>query len=254
MLAEKTWRPEAVARLMAGVFGTLCLGCFTAALLFKLIQGISEQRRQFFGLVLGTLFFQVASLFWIWLFLREEKTSWGEAFGLSTPNQWRAIGLGVLTGIVVLPFLLGLQQLSALLLDYWNHSLPSVFKMTAEPQTLVKHLEEPGLAILQKIYFGIVAIVIAPVAEESIFRGILYPVLKTNGYPRIAMWGTAVLFGLSHINSIAFLPLTVFGLLLILLYEETNNLLAPIVAHSFFNAINFVVLIFKIPVGQWLGF
>jgi len=38
-----------------------------------------------------------------------------------------------------------------------------------------------------------------------------------------------------------FLPLFALAMLLTLLYERTNNLLAPITAHSLFNALNFAL-------------
>ena len=63
------------------------------------------------------------------------------------------------------------------------------------------------------------------------------------GFPRLALWGTALFFAVSHANLMAFLPLTFFGLVLALLYEATDNLLAPITVHALFNAINLVLLL-----------
>jgi hypothetical protein len=80
------------------------------------------------------------------------------------------------------------------------------------------------------IYFGVVAIVVAPVVEEILFRGILYPAIKELGRPRLALWGTAILFALSHENAMSLLPLTFLALVLTWLYERTDNLLAPIAA------------------------
>jgi membrane protease YdiL (CAAX protease family) len=42
-----------------------------------------------------------------------------------------------------------------------------------------------------------------------------------------------------------FLPLFVLALVLTVLYEKTNNLLAPIAAHSAFNAVNFAMLLLQ---------
>ena len=53
----------------------------------------------------------------------------------------------------------------------------------------------------------------------------------------MALWGSAVFFGLIHVNAAAFLPLTLFGLVLAWLYERTGNLLASITAHALFNQI-----------------
>jgi membrane protease YdiL (CAAX protease family) len=90
---------------------------------------------------------------------------------------------------------------------------------------------------------GATAVLLAPVAEEMMFRGILYPVIKQVGYPRLALWGTSLLFAAVHLNAVTFVPLTVLALVLTALYERTNNLLAPIAAHLLFNALNFGMLL-----------
>ena len=95
---------------------------------------------------------------------------------------------------------------------------------------------EGGLEFL--IFFAFMAVVVAPIGEEILFRGILYPSIKQNGYPKVAIFGTAVLFGLFHVNLLTFASLTFVGLALIFIYEKTDNLLAPILAHAFFNAVN----------------
>ena len=87
------------------------------------------------------------------------------------------------------------------------------------------------------------SVAVAPIVEEILFRGILYPAIKQIGHPRLAAIGTALLFALFHVNLLAFASLTVVALGLIALYEFTDNLLAPITAHAVFNASNLVMLI-----------
>src|SRR5262249_9857803 len=95
------------------------------------------------------------------------------------------------------------------------------------------------------LVLGVGTIAVAPFAEEILFRGILYPWIKAAGFPRIALWVTAIAFGAVHMNVMNFLPLFVLALVLTLLYEKTNNLMAPIAAHSLFNAVNFVMLLLQ---------
>ena len=90
-----------------------------------------------------------------------------------------------------------------------------------------------------RVALAAAAILLAPIAEEMLFRGILYPAIKQAGYPRLALWGTSLLFAAVHANVLIFLPLLVLALALTALYERTNNLLAPITAHALFNALNF---------------
>jgi membrane protease YdiL (CAAX protease family) len=69
----------------------------------------------------------------------------------------------------------------------------------------------------------------------------LYPAIKRIGFRRLALWGSSLLFAAIHLNFLTFVPLLLLSLGLTLLYENTDNLLAPITAHAFFNTLNFVM-------------
>jgi len=71
-----------------------------------------------------------------------------------------------------------------------------------------------------------------------LFRGVLYPAIKRAGYPKLAWWATSIVFAAIHLNLTIFLPLLLLSLLLVWLYEQTDNLLAPLTAHALFNAAN----------------
>jgi membrane protease YdiL (CAAX protease family) len=100
-------------------------------------------------------------------------------------------------------------------------------------------------SIQQLIVHGIAAIIFAPIVEEIIFRGVLYPAVKHYAGQRMALWGVSLLFALTHMNLTALIALTVLGIILTFLYETTRNLVAPIVAHSLFNAVNFAYMVFQ---------
>jgi membrane protease YdiL (CAAX protease family) len=61
--------------------------------------------------------------------------------------------------------------------------------------------------------------------------------------------GVSFLFALIHLNAPIFLPLFALALALTWLYEKTEGLLAPVLAHSLFNAANLLLLVF----GQKYG-
>jgi membrane protease YdiL (CAAX protease family) len=88
--------------------------------------------------------------------------------------------------------------------------------------------------------------------EEALFRGILYPAIKQLGYPRVALWGSSAFFATVHFNMATFLPLLVFAVVLVYLYETFQNLLVPITAHALFNAANFFALIFTDQIDRVL--
>jgi hypothetical protein len=94
----------------------------------------------------------------------------------------------------------------------------------------------------QRGYFVLFAVVLAPVAEEFIFRGMLYPFIKQLGSPRLAVFGVSAIFAEIHFDAGTLVPLFVLALVLTWLYEKTDCLLAPIAAHSLFNTANLVIL------------
>lgn len=234
VLICKPWPPEAIARrlivLAACAYGALLLGMWVQQL-----SGISAAGMTIWRVVIASLSFQGAGLILIARFLREHQIGWARAFGFAD-QRGKAVLLGVFVALIFLPVGWGLQQASAVVMTHLPH-----FQMEPEEQLPIRVLRA-SLSLGGRIALGAAAILLAPVAEEILFRGILYPAVKQAGYPRIALWGAALLFAAVHANLVTFVPLTVLALVLTALYERTNNLLAPIVAHALFNALNFVTL------------
>jgi membrane protease YdiL (CAAX protease family) len=76
----------------------------------------------------------------------------------------------------------------------------------------------------------------APLIEELFFRGLLFRSLRRRYGPRVAIAGSAVVFGLAHFELLQLPALIVFGLVLGVLAERTGRLGPGIVAHAAFNA------------------
>ena len=220
-------------RLLAGLFASMLLGVI-------IVGGYSgnaenaREHRDFFIFVVGVFSFHGVGLVLVDVFLRQHKIGWKEAFGFNQPRLPRTIFMALIVGVLMLPIAWSLSTLSSHILQ--------LFKMPVQPQEAVRVLQsakEP----LTLFYHGIAAIIIAPFVEELVFRGILYPAIKQLGFHKLALWGTSMFFAVIHGNLMIFVPLTVLAIFLIFLYETTNNLLAPILTHSFFNAVNFFYLI-----------
>jgi membrane protease YdiL (CAAX protease family) len=236
MLSEKPWRAEAVMQFCAAQIGCLCLGLVAVGLLHKLgVHGFI--RDESFGcVVLGTLSFQGAAWLLILLFLWRHHVGWFTAFGFNGPRLKRALLTAIAFIVVVLPVVLLLQFESIHVLE--KLGFPS------EDQAAVKLLTD-AKSVWTTVYLGVFAVVLAPVAEEFIFRGMLFPFVKQLGFPKLAWFGVSFLFALIHLNAPTFVPLFVFALALTWLYEKTDNLLAPITAHALFNAANLAVLLWQ---------
>jgi membrane protease YdiL (CAAX protease family) len=82
---------------------------------------------------------------------------------------------------------------------------------------------------------GFAAIVAAPFCEEIVFRGYLYPATKKFSGPWVAGICSALIFAAAHGNLAALIPLFIFGCLLVIIYEKTGSIWAPIAVHCCFN-------------------
>lgn len=216
------------AQLLCYCFGLLTVSALSATGLatFKVPTG-------FAAILLLTLSFQGVTWVLGWLFLRRHQVSVAEALGLRDPGLPLMLCLAAAMAVMIMPLIGILQQVSVLTLTRLG--------WPPEPQAaliLIGGAKSWGL----RIYLGVFAIVIAPVAEEFIFRGVLFPFVKQLGYPRMAWFGLSAMFALIHLDPGIFVPLFVLALLLTWLYEKTGNLLAPMVAHAAFNAINLILL------------
>jgi len=191
-----------------------------------------------FGAVLvATLSFQGAAWVLIGIFLWQHDLSWSEGFGFRDPKLIQALGRAVLTVAFLLPVLWVLQTVAVLALTRLG--------WPPDDQAAIK-LFENAHSWWGRWYMGLFAVVLAPVAEEFIFRGMLYPFIKQLGFPRLAWVGVSALFALIHFDAAIFIPLFVLAMGLTWLYETTGNLLAPIAAHAVFNAVNMALLALKL--------
>jgi membrane protease YdiL (CAAX protease family) len=182
---------------------------------------------------------------WVCIFLYEAKLKWSEAFGLRAIRWFTAVGIGIGAGLSFLP--------PGFLCQFGcKWALEKVFHLKANPQEIVNTLSNPDVSMAQIVFIGVVAVLAAPVVEEILFRGILYPTLKRTRKPWLAAISTSLLFGAFHLNLMSFLPLSIFSLLLIYLYEKNGSLLPSILAHATFNLANFLLLVFQEPISNWL--
>lgn len=242
MLSERPWKFEAMVALLAALMGGMVLAQLIALGLQHVLAGKPIIGNRFVQFVINTFTFQGLALLLIHLFLLHHDSDWRELLGCQRTG-WNTVLRGLAAAVIVLPVALGLNGLCALLLT----------KINVEPE------QQPSMEVLklsvtlgQKIVFGTAAILLAPLAEESMFRGIFYPVVKQMGYPRAALYGSSLLFAASHFNIMTFLPLFLLALVLVWLLETTDTLIAPIVAHACFNAANFVIYLNETAIEQWL--
>ena len=88
------------------------------------------------------------------------------------------------------------------------------------------------------------AAIAAPLVEELIFRGYLYPIMKKYTGVWFALITTYLLFGIILVSLVPFIPLAIFGAVLVLLYEYTGSIWTPIIAHCIFNTATLINILY----------
>jgi membrane protease YdiL (CAAX protease family) len=235
MVSAKPWSIDAVARLFLGVIASVCFGVVLAGMLESKKTGFSADQREFLQMTILIVSFQGAALVWMAVFLRHSKISWRDAFGLCPPSRFWAMAAGLGIGLLVVPAVWALQLMSETVIVWLG--------MRPVTQVVVEELQKGTMSMPQIILFGVFTILLAPVAEEALFRGILYPAIKQTGHPRWALWGSSVFFGIAHFNLETLAPLVCLAVLLVFLYEASGSLLTPIATHAMFNAANFYLVV-----------
>ena len=240
MLSQKPLKLEKVLILILGIIaGCLNVSLFGTLILRHYQQKLDENSIGY--LVVGTLGLHGTIIAGVTVFLWWQKITWSETFGFIRRTAGRSIVFGTLGAVAFLPVGFLLQLISLRLLSLLHFKSPD--------QAAVVTLQG-AQSWGAKAYLITFTALVAPVAEELIFRGIIYPTIKQMGYPRVALWATALLFAAIHGNVPIFLPLLVLALALAFLYEVTDNLLAPITAHAVFNGINVTMLYFGDDLSQ----
>jgi hypothetical protein len=111
-------------------------------------------------------------------------------------------------------------------------------------------LETEGL--WEWVTLSLVIVLIAPLCEEVLFRGFLYPVFRAHVGVRRAILLNALLFSLLHFNAglgligalYLCLPIFFIGVALAYLYEVRRNLVIPFTSHATSNLTSVAIILF----------
>ncbi len=251
MLSRRPWEPIEVLLAACWIWLGLSAGAMVLHLAdpFPVTKGMSAEAKELaeafkltsewrlFAFGVGVFCMQGVTFMAVAALLRRHRAGWSETFGFREPGRGRALGLAAAVAVAAVPV--------TTLFSIGSAKLMSSAGVEPETQQAVQ-LVEAQSSHLSLWLLGVVAVLLAPPIEELLFRGVLYPTVKQMGRPRLAFFGTSLLFALVHANVMTFVPLTLLAFALVWLYETTNNLLAPIVAHGLFNAANFILISLQI--------
>lgn len=150
--------------------------------------------------------------------------------------QWlRLIGLM----LAMMGFSIGSALICFSLLSYINPDF--VQKILSGNQGL--KIESSDL-FAKKLTIFLTTVVVAPITEEFLFRGIILNRWSEKWSTPTALVASSVFFGCLHVHPVG---LSMFGLVMGLLYLQTKTLWIPIFCHAFNNFIVFAAMSFAQP-------
>jgi len=134
-------------------------------------------------------------------------------------------------------------------LKYFVAFLPVIFIMSFLCKLMLFEYEEQKLVLEIKKNFNnnlffnfFLIIIVAPIIEEIVFRGLFYKTLK-NFVPFVqASIISSLIFAIIHENILSLTILFLLSLYLTWIYERTNSILYSILTHSIFNFLNLLLI------------
>ncbi len=124
----------------------------------------------------------------------------------------------------------------------WGFIMLLATAVVIEP--LMQFLPEAHAPLGRGIYMLIALLIIAPIFEELLCRGVILEAIRRKHGGWIACIVSSVMFGLMHFEPQSVLNAFMIGLLLGYLYIRTNSIFAPIIIHMINNVIAYLFLVF----------
>lgn len=170
-------------------------------------------------------------IFTVFLYWRSAKT-----LGLALPSGLEALRM-IGIGIALACFSGGIRIVAICAVSTLAPDRLGPWFFGGEPNDLIVFHSRPTPAVLLRaVYF----IVLAPLLEELVFRGWAFRKWNTSwGFLPAALVSSA-LFAAIHFETGLIAPF-VLGLVACKVYQESGNLLSPVLVHCIFNLTSMVV-------------
>jgi len=185
------------------------------------------------------LFYLVPSIWILWEF-KSKNVDYKKIIGKYPAYfKWWWI-LGIVTVLIL--FSLGTFWLQYYLISFVD--LSYVAGILNEPYFYT--LPDTGSPLLYNTISVLILVIIAPVVEEFVFRGVLLQRFSVKWGTMWAVIVSSLIFGILHLD---LMGASVFGFFMAILYIQTKTLLVPIVCHILNNLMAFAVQITEILVN-----
>lgn len=140
-------------------------------------------------------------------------------------------------GLVVLPFFV-LNASTVLYMLFLQRFAPAFHEVFVNSPNLSGNLDFYNDPVRMAMNFLII-VLLAPVIEELVFRGVLFNLLNKKQGLVAAMVLSSLFFGVLH--AATFVPTALMGFLFAFIYHRTGNIRLVILAHMFNNFVAFLL-------------
>ena len=182
--------------------------------------------------IVANFVFEIGLLAFVAVFLQLRRFNIANLAGLTKITFRRAL----ITGFVLL---LAAYPLIAVATLVTEHALGP----NASRQGIIDLFSGSG-DFRQRVLIIVLAVALAPIAEEFFFRFFLYGVLRKHLGRTVALLFTAALFAAVHAHIPSFAPLFVLAACFTIAYEWSGSLLVSMTMHSVFNGLTLAALAF----------
>ena len=143
------------------------------------------------------------------------------------------------TYLLIFPMMLGMMFIA----EFITSQIPITGPFFGEYYEFFSRLMEQMTK--DKATMIVLAVIMAPISEEIVFRGIIQKGLINKGMnPATAIIISSVVFGLVHGNPWQFVGAVLLGCVLGFVYHKTKSLLLPILLHAFNNLCSSILIFY----------
>jgi uncharacterized protein len=189
--------------------------------------------------LVGTALVELGLIAFIAVFLKLRNFKLIQLTGFGRLSFRRAFVTGFILLIVAYPLIVMADWMTARIAGSSGSSRQGIIELFSGSRFLE-----------QRVLIIVLAVAVAPLAEEFIFRFFLYGVLRRYVGRVIALVLSALLFAAVHAHLPSFAPLFVLGACFTVAYEWSGSLLVSMTMHSMFNSLTLLALAFPNVIEQ----
>ena len=179
------------------------------------------------ALILGPLLYALTALLVTFVCMTTTGTTFRKAFSSEKCPAGQAIRKGLCFGLAAIPPVLLISQVMTVVTEACGYR--------TELQQVFDWLGGNDISPGTRVFMAVAAVILAPISEEVLFRGILFPSLLKGRTFLSAALISGFYFALIHFHAPSLLPLLALSIAFSAAYAATGSLLTTIVMHALFN-------------------